>query len=262
MKSDSTAGNHLHDDEILDLVLGFGSADARARWLGHAAACGECRASLEASRETHRTAQAEWSAARECLAARAPARGGAGRAVAGHGRLLAGAAVAAAAALVVLAIWGPPRGAAVLHAIPLRPLPAKVQFTTLRDTAGALRRSVRDGVEAYARRDYAEAADHLRGGDAKDPSDDLRRIYLGSALAFLGRDREAAAILDSVDPDRIPEPWKSEVMWSLASVQLALGNVARADSLVTALTSGRAPDTSRTETARATIRRLVRGSGP
>jgi hypothetical protein len=89
-----------------------------------------------------------------------------------------------------------------------------------------------EGLEAYARRDVGRASLLLRQAEAIGPLDTMRRLYLGSSLAWLGEHDEAAAILASLPHDLIPEPWSGESRWTLYVALNGSGRAASADSLL------------------------------
>ena len=115
----------------------------------------------------------------------------------------------------------------------LPPLPAGAILRSGEST-GTLE-TLRGGLEAYARRDLPAAITLFSSVKVRSESEPLRQAYLGSALARAGRYSEAVTHLRHLDPTLIPEPWSTEVRWTLMIALEESGQRSRADSLLRAL---------------------------
>ena len=94
------------------------------------------------------------------------------------------------------------------------------------------RRTSWKGFAAYDRRDLAAARRLLSAPASSEPLETLRRIYLGSALAWIGDYAETAALLGSVKLDEVPEPLRGEARVCLYAAWVGAGRKASADSLL------------------------------
>ena len=225
-------GAHIGDDEFIDLVSGFLDDASRARVIAHASACAHCDARFREISATH-----ERGLARAAEALREPA-------VEPHARpfwrpsvaLLAAAGFVVVAAAVYLAR---PQPSPSLHATRAPEpvwLPSAV-FEGIRRSGGASQAEslVIAGVQAYDRRDLAEAERLLRA--PLDPSalDKMRRLYLANTLVAQGRNEEAISLLDSPYGDLLPEPWNAEWGWTFFVALQRQGQSERADSVLETL---------------------------
>lgn len=205
---------HLSDAHCADLVLGLCDASRRAAADAHVRECAACRERLRAH-------------AGASVRARADAAAGVGiRLVRGRSRAWRWAA---AAAVVIVA------AAALLVRAPVRdPAPAWLSspddIVTTR-AEGSLDPALLDGLRAYARRDLPAAIAGLDAARANGAPEQARRLYLGHALHASGRYERAAEVLQSLDWDLLPEPWRSDARRTLAAAWRAGGQHARADSL-------------------------------
>ncbi|HEY6195750.1 MAG TPA: hypothetical protein VI504_11975 [Candidatus Eisenbacteria bacterium] len=136
-------------------------------------------------------------------------------------------AIAAAAAAILF--WLPRGGD---RALPKpRWLPRATDAIESRATPGVAD-SLMLGLSSYARHDVRQAIARLETTPEADRSNEsLRRIYLGSALAWSGDYRKAVDILYSVEMSAVPEPWNSETRWTLYTALRGARMDAPADSL-------------------------------
>jgi hypothetical protein len=135
-------------------------------------------------------------------------------------------------------------------------LPAFTQEMHLR--AAAEDRATPDlarGVRAYEDGNYAQAIAILQPAKAEGEWETIRRIYLGSALAWCGRHREAAAMLRSISLCDQPDPWSSVGIWTLYASFRKCGMRSAADSLVRVVAIEPGPDGER-------ARRILSGEQP
>jgi hypothetical protein len=63
----------------------------------------------------------------------------------------------------------------------------------------------------------------------------VRRVYLGSALAFQGRYQQAVECLSPLRESVIPDPWGTEARWTLCVALYGAGERGAADSLLSVL---------------------------
>ncbi len=202
------AGPHLSEDRCLDIVAGLASSSALEEALRHARVCPECDERL-------RRCAADFEAlrAREARGEAAPADvpSPPARPSWTWTDPRVWAPLAAAAALVALFFLRP-------HA-PSRPEEAARWIAVDRDLvltrgdANGADSLFRAGLEAYERHDAAAAARLLAASHATGGEEDLRRLYLASALVTASRPAEALAVLDDLRPASLPEPWRSEGLW-------------------------------------------------
>jgi hypothetical protein len=87
------------------------------------------------------------------------------------------------------------------------------------------------GLDAYNRGDYAAARRALETAGRAGRMENVRRIYLASTLLELDDAAGAADALRDVDLRWVPEPWKSEARWTLATALAHTDRHAAADSL-------------------------------
>lgn len=237
---------HLDDDRRLDLLHGLLPDAERERALAHLEACAACEELLRADAAAHERLRAR--GAPPALAAlppraTAPSPAGPVRPAAARLRLAAAwrrppvrwAAVAMAAAAVLALIVLPRGGGDAWPA--LSRLPAAGGEVLVRGGDG---RTAPDGelgraLAAYERGDWDRAAELLSRLEAPPALRTLRDVYLGSALAWQGNHRRAAAVLAPVAGAALPDPWGSEARWTLYVSLRRSGQEARADSLLAVL---------------------------
>ncbi len=268
---DRQQGCHLDEHGCLDLLHGLLSVEEEERILAHLADCPACEkrlqeraadvARMEATRvlrfppgrdpvlekrgtavrspdiekhrargfvgQTWRNLQAAWRQPRFRLA----------------GGLAGGLAVVAAVSLLI--IWPhylrTPEAPEAPGAAPIHLLPSYSFQLQPREVPGAgPREDLRAGLEAYENRDFERAVEALR--TAREPELDrvhqmVRDIYLGSALAGMGKYEEAVEVLREVKLQLVPDPWGCEARWALYVALRGCGQEAAADSLLRVLAS-------------------------
>lgn len=247
---------HLGEDTLLDLIQNLLPVEQKEQALSHLTRCSACeqqlqarvaeRERLRASRVLRTLPSGELVAERREDVADAPAmkHGGVGETLSDFWEnLLAGfrrpvyplavsAVVVAAVLLVVL--WprpGEPPGSSSLTW-----LRAYTEDIRLRDAVDATPGDLlAGGLEAYADRDLAHAADLLGQVRVSGPLEIIRNIYLGSALAWDGKYGEAVTVLENTPVHAVPDPWRSEAQWTLLVALYESGRTARADSLLQSL---------------------------
>jgi hypothetical protein len=94
------------------------------------------------------------------------------------------------------------------------------------------------GLEAYAAGDVRTAIERLEAREVTGELETIRRIYLASALAWDERYAEAAALLETVSPEELPDPWSSETRWTLYVALRGSGRAGAADSLLRVMADG------------------------
>jgi thioredoxin-like negative regulator of GroEL len=108
------------------------------------------------------------------------------------------------------------------------------------------------GLDAYNRGDLAAARRAFETAGRAGRMEAVRRIYLASTLLELGDAAGAAAALHDVELKWVPEPWKSEARWTLATALARTGRRAAADSLFDVLARETGPVGDRARAQRAT----------
>lgn len=244
---------HTTVDELVDLQLGLLGVEESERILEHLAACPSCEESLRetyadrqrliASRELHRDAHG--------VAAVAPRSDAPLPAKARIVRFRSVAIPLTAAASLFLMLWLWP------HDDPgtSRWLPSPSAVLQVRSgAADAEPPDLAAGLRAYDARDLEEAISTLSLAEGTGPLEDVRRVYLGSALVRTGRNDEAVAVLSGVATRTLPDPWGSESRWNLYLALAGCGRAASADSLLGELAR---EQTTIGRRARQEIRRLI-----
>ncbi len=229
---DSRAVPHVSEAWCADLALGLCDEDARDDAFTHATGCATCEERLRAALASHeraRSAVAERLGARPSHAVlplpaprRAPWRSPAW-------------ALAAAAALMALLFV--PRMIRAPH-------PERERFRWLSTSEGGLvsregaqpgDADVRAGIEAYQRRDLAQARRLLEHARANGVLEDARRVFLGNTWLALGDPARALEALRTVEWRNVPPPWREEAQWTLQLALRRVGRTAQADSVARAL---------------------------
>jgi hypothetical protein len=254
-------GRHLDEDLCLDLVHGLLPAAEEERVLSHLHDCPECEELFRETvieRERLRAAKRVRFApdGRLVLERRAePVAGAADETPRSEiGKLVAHAwtavsewarvsrwrpalALAVPLALAILVLW--PHSTEMPDSSSLHWLPSASEFLRLRagGEAGEGDELAR-GLEAYSAGDLRAAIERLEAGEATGPLETIRRIYLGSALAWSGRYAEAAALLETVSPQELPDPWSGETRWTLYVALRGSGRAGAADSLLRVMADG------------------------
>lgn len=252
---------HLDGDTCLDLLHGFLDPLERDRFLAHIAACGPCEElwrSLCAEQERLRTAiargfaypleqRAVWPTAMSgARADTTPQRGPLGwmrnlwhRSTSRFTSrrppplIALGLSVAATGFVLMVAARHPSAPFVTDGTIQARWLPAMVGDVRVRASASLGSDTLLvQGLEAYDRHDASGAIELLSRAQTTDLMEMIRRIYLSSALLHVNRVPETIALLRAVPLERLPEPWSTEVMWTLYVALRADGQHERADSLL------------------------------
>jgi hypothetical protein len=128
---------------------------------------------------------------------------------------LAGAValVLAVMLLVLLPQYLGPHKASDLHLLPL------YTFTLqARDVADQVPADLRAGLNAYDKRDFEGTIALLTKptlADLDEPDEAIRKIFLGSALAWDGDYDRAADVLGSAPLESVPGEWGREARWTL-----------------------------------------------
>jgi len=145
-------------------------------------------------------------------------------------------AMGLAAALAVLLVVLLPRLSGPPGSDRLRWLPTSFNDARFRaSTASVPSRAFEEGLDAYSRRDLRRAIRSLEEAQVSEPLETIRRVYLGSALAWSGRFPEAVDVLQDVSDPALPDPWGSEARWTLWVALKGMGRASTADSLLSVL---------------------------
>jgi len=211
------SSSHLLDYEQIDLIEGLLGATGREQALEHLEECAGCEAHFR-----RLAAQREWarvSIPPMSLAPRKTWRTPALRYI-----------LPFAAAALLAWLWLRPEGSTPQN-LPTLPPPGT---ELLHRNVDAPEGWFRAGLDAYARGDYQRAASELeREHSANDEGWELqRRVYLGSALARLGRYREAIVELESLDFDVLPDPWREQTLITFGVSLCLAGHSAGLESLL------------------------------
>jgi len=246
---------HIDRDSCLDLLHDLLSPAERTTILEHLTVCSECERLLQetaADREQGRATSVLRSEVREELAAEKPVETSPSerskradrhsgslrpRVISNLPRVLRrpryqiGAGLAVAAALLVMVLW--PSQREIGDAPSLYWFPAYSSDVRLRtDMEAASDEDLLAGFEAYAEHSPGQAIELLRKAKASEQMETLRKIYLGSALAWSGEYEDAAILLESALAQALPDPWGSEARWTLYVAWMKSGREASADSLL------------------------------
>jgi hypothetical protein len=249
---------HLDEHLCLDLLLGFLSSEEEERILSHLITCPACekllqeRAAegerLEATRVLRSGPGGEIVLERRGTAARERAverekrrlmdllsqllKGF--RAVLRKPRFQLAGGLATAAVVLLLFAWfhyvRTPREP-YLHLLP----PYNFQLQTRETPETVVVDDLRAGLEAYEGEDFKRAVELLERAGASELDEThemIRRTYLGSALAWRGRYKDAVEILDEMSFPLVPGEWGMEAQWTLYVALKESGRDARADSLL------------------------------
>jgi hypothetical protein len=257
---------HVGDDTCLDLVYGLLDVETRCAALAHLEACSECARRLQETAASHARAEAVAASvlgAKRTADPRRAERETRDRAVGmtrhdavGMTRhrswLLAAAGIAALVGITWIA-----RDRTALDPPPVEDAAARLPAARLRGAIRGLSLAAGDslivtGLDAYNRRDYAAARAALETAGRAGRMENVRRIYLASTLLELDDAAGAADALRDVDLRWVPEPWKSEARWTLATALTRTGHFAVADSLFDFLAREEGPVADRARARRAT----------
>ena len=250
-----TAHRHLDEDRVLDLVNGLLPADERRETLGRATACPDCESLLRAIAATRERARSRAVQALS-LVERPPTWRPHDAAEEVEEATPAGApkvtmlrlprsrwqswsrpAFGIAAILTVVSagtfVWRDQVGTRRTAGGHIDWLPSPNPVVVTRDSLpAATDQALADGLAAYRAHDAATTVRRLQNAHASGPLEQVRLLYLGNALLQLHRAPEAVAALQSLHPSMVPEPWRSEALWSLSLAWRATGETSRADSLL------------------------------
>ena len=236
---------HLDEDRCLDLLNGLMSPEEKLKALAHMEACPACESLVRAR-------VSEWERSRSEIeevigrlrvegnlgAVRTPAIGFLGRLGAGLRtgfrrrliRVSVGLAAAALAVFIARTVSRGPAGGPQLDLLP--DISADLRFRA-EDTAPSGEFAA--GMAAYNKRDFAGAVELLRKAQVPAAQTTFKDVYLGSALAWDGRYKEAIAVLRPLTTEALPEPWGAGVLWTYLVSLHRSGDHARADSLANVL---------------------------
>jgi hypothetical protein len=240
---------HLTEERCNDILLGLVSRQNARRAAEHARSCPRCEALLQ-----------RLSAEFETLRSRgAPQRDAAGAWQ--HPSIPADTAASPSETMQVHANRiAPPRwrrarslwlgglaAAAVVVAVLSWPgrmthdsgqtwwIPVESQVLHNRSAAARADSSFAAGLRAYAQRDAANAIPLLEAARAQDGWEDLRRVYLASALVHTSQGDAALGILQRLDVQTLPQPWRDRAQWVRFQALQITGRHTEADSLLHAL---------------------------
>jgi hypothetical protein len=235
---------HVSEDRLIDLSRGLLPADDRTRTLSHLSACAACE-------ETFRGI---------CAAAAKLAVEGQPPASASRRRRALWISAAAAAVVAVIALVG----AFVLRRQPGQD--AAEAWLPVDESESVLFRSLPgsnenalflQAVEAYSAHDARRVVELL--GDRKIPREyDFLRLLLASAYEREGSDERALAILDALDVDSLPEPYRDRARWER---YLALRGSAQAEAARSVLSDLASRPGRYQERARQALDRAPAGRG-
>jgi hypothetical protein len=241
LHTDSTStghDRHLGRDRCRDLLHGLLPPDEEESIVAHAASCSRCEDLLQemvAERERLRAMEAAYLGRGE--QARDGLSEGLGRwlsdlaAAIWQPRYRYATALAAVAAVLLLVLW--PYQGGDHESMQPHWLPAAASDIRLRDGAeGIADEDLAEGLAAYASRDLNEAIARLQRAELTGPLETIRRVYLGNALAMSGEHHEALELLRTITIDPLPDPWRSETLWTLYVALRASGRADSADSLL------------------------------
>jgi hypothetical protein len=264
--------SHLNDDVCLDLLLGLLPESEIPPVLAHLDRCAACQSLLkeraaeyERVRAEHGTPPPFPSAATQASVAKEPrsmvtVRRGAVAGIAGIRELLTRIwrnpplryVTAGVVVILVVLLWpgGGDRAELTLHR--LRPVRWNIQRSAEQERAGVI--ALQGAVNTYSAGNMREAIGVLDSLRVPASYEMIRRVFLGSALAFEGKDSAAASVLKHVDSSP-PEPLLSEERWTLYVALRRSHQEAPAESLLVLLRN------SSDEVRKRALRELERRSG-
>lgn len=252
---------HLDEHRCLDLLQGFLSSGEEEKILSHLTACPACekllqerateRARLEATRVLRTGPRGKLILERRGTAVRGHKVERKRRtlwdlfsqlfkgipAVFGKRRFRLAGGLAAAAVVFLLFTWlhyiKTPRSP-YLHLLPHY----SFQLQTREVFEAVAINDIKTGLEAYEAEDFKRAVELLtRAGESElnETHETIRRIYLGSALAWRGKYKDALKVLEKVSFPLVPGDWGMEAQWTLYIVLKESSREASADSLLQVL---------------------------
>lgn len=141
--------------------------------------------------------------------------------------------IALVAATVLIVVFLIPRGPRVSGLARVKPL--DVTLTPGAVQPGSFEESRRLGLEAYRKRDYDSAVDHLSRAAELRPDDAAVLLYVGSAHLLLDRHARAAHDLRRA-VEAAPNPMlRREAQWQLANAALAADRLEEARGILDSL---------------------------
>jgi hypothetical protein len=111
-------------------------------------------------------------------------------------------------------------------------IPVESQVLHSRSATAPADSSFAAGLRAYAERDAAAAIALLEAARTQEGWEDLRRVYLASALVHASQGDTALGILQGLDVQTLPQPWRDRAQWVRFQALQATGRHAEADSLL------------------------------
>jgi hypothetical protein len=222
---------HLDEDLCLDLLLGQLSTED-SRWWGehlvHCAACEELVRVRSAQLETRRAGlfPRRERDGRLTLSPRPePMRPSRKRPI----RRIVTPALVAAAALVFFFLWQGRQSAQAPFGVFW--IDRNLEELVTR-SGGGPSAGLQEGLRAYARHDAQRAAELLERAQVGQGLDEIRRLYLASALLHLGRVDQSIGLLRELEPMTLPSPWRDDALWTLHAALIQGGQTVAADSLL------------------------------
>jgi tetratricopeptide (TPR) repeat protein len=193
----------------------------------HLAACTFCRGEIAWARKDHDTAEAEKRPIGPSRSSRSEQRSRL------DSSFLPWLWVAVAAAAILAVVFLIPRGPRVGGLARVKPL--DVTLTRGAVEPGSFEESRDLGLEAYRKRDYEAAIDHLSRAAEMRPDDADVWLYAGSAHLLLDRHVRAANNLRRA-VEAAPNPMlRREAQWQLANAELAADRLEEARAILESL---------------------------
>jgi hypothetical protein len=225
-KAGSTA--HLTEDEIMDLLQSdSGRAAEDDELLQHLRRCDLCeRTFAERAGRMERLRAGpipRWEPGRGFVLDASPPPRERARAPSVARRIVAWVPIAAAAAVLAMIVVPSLRGPR--DSTPSRPywMPVDGDLLALRSSGDPNLDDLGSALDAYRAGDAANAARLLEAVTVETELDELRRIYLASALVLSGQPARAAEVLAGIDLDTVPMPWRDRAWFTLHKAYAALG---------------------------------------
>ncbi len=235
--SPPTNPKHVSEDQCLELIHNLLPEAERDAHLAHLSSCATCETRFRSLVTGHERRTARHRLVRDPSghfvlepALPVPTED---RSLAGlfRRRRTWGFTFGAVAAAALLLLWLLPDRGLRDHRLQWLPAVEKLQHVRA-EGGGALDADLLGGLDAYGRRDMPRAIRLLSTAQAQPPYDQLRQVYLSSALAWRGDYTEAAEILAPLPLESIPDPWGAEAMWTLYIAWRECDRFAEAESLL------------------------------
>jgi hypothetical protein len=141
--------------------------------------------------------------------------------------------LAAVAALLLIVWFHSARTPDTPHLYMLRPYSFQLQSRDALQAAPS--DDLKAGLNAYGKEDFKRAIELLQRTDVPEQAaahETIRKVYLGSALAWNGDYEEAIEILETVPFPLVPPEWSREAHWTLYVAFKESGREQSADSLI------------------------------